>query len=69
MKSKRAAWSDDDQLMQAIASAVWELCRNDEHTNVYDDPRNIAAVAATVARQHLCAPTAMGSSTTMSEAP
>ncbi|WP_327333690.1 hypothetical protein [Streptomyces anulatus] len=47
-----AVWSDGDPLMEAVASAVWEQCRT-ENSIVVDDPRNIAAVAATVARQLL----------------
>ncbi|MEE1735944.1 hypothetical protein PUR49_05370 [Streptomyces sp. BE147] len=47
-----AVWSDDDPLMHATAAAVWEQCHT-ENTIVVDDPRTIAAVAATVARQLL----------------
>lgn len=47
-----AVWVDGDPLMEAVASAVWEQCRT-ENSIVVDDPRNIAAVAATVARQLL----------------
>ncbi|MFC8704138.1 hypothetical protein ACFUIV_18380 [Streptomyces anulatus] len=47
-----AVWSDGDPLMEATACAVWEQCRT-ENSIVVDDPRNIAAVAATVARQLL----------------
>ncbi|WP_097866545.1 hypothetical protein [Streptomyces sp. rh34] len=47
-----AVWSDGDPLMEAVAAAVWEQCRT-ENSIVVDDPRNIAAVAATVARQLL----------------
>lgn len=52
MTAKPAVWSDTDPLMYAIADAVWERC-NTEGSSVGDDPRNIAAVAATVARQVL----------------
>ncbi|MFC9891515.1 hypothetical protein [Streptomyces pilosus] len=47
----RAVWVDGDPLMEAIAAAVWEHCdTSGGHSIVTDDPRNIAAVAATVAR-------------------
>ncbi|MFF9287565.1 hypothetical protein [Streptomyces griseosporeus] len=46
----RPAWVDGDPLMEAIASAVWEQCAQHDSGLVVDDPRNIAAVAATVAR-------------------
>lgn len=52
-------WSDGDLLMVATASAVWEQCRT-ENSLVVDDPRNIAAVAATVARQLLGTTTSEG---------
>ncbi|MFG6296954.1 hypothetical protein, partial [Streptomyces rochei] len=46
-----AVWVDGDPLMEAIAAAVWEHCdTSGGHSIVTDDPRNIAAVAATVAR-------------------
>jgi hypothetical protein len=46
-----AVWSDTDPLMQAIAAAVWEQCATDLAASITcDDPRTIAAVAATVAR-------------------
>ncbi|WP_399553856.1 hypothetical protein OG473_39335 (plasmid) [Streptomyces anulatus] len=54
-----AVWSDGDPLMEAVASAVWEQCRT-ENSIVVDDPRNIAAVAATVARQLLGTTTGAG---------
>ncbi|WP_327335090.1 hypothetical protein [Streptomyces anulatus] len=54
-----AVWSDGDPLMEAVASAVWEQCRT-ENSIVVDDPRNIAAVAATVARQLLGTTTSEG---------
>ncbi|WP_399554114.1 hypothetical protein OG582_40665 (plasmid) [Streptomyces anulatus] len=54
-----AVWSDGDPLMEAVASAVWEQCRT-ENSIVVDDPRNIAAVAATVARQLLGTTTTEG---------
>ncbi|MFF6904547.1 hypothetical protein ACFY9Q_01225 [Streptomyces sp. NPDC012389] len=47
-----AVWVDGDPLMEAMAAAVYEQCRT-EPSVVVDDPRNIAAVAATVARQLL----------------
>ena len=48
---ERAAWVDGDPLMEAIAAAVWEHCQTDGTMSlVVDDPRNIAAVAAAVAR-------------------
>ncbi|MCX4606802.1 hypothetical protein OG402_40975 [Streptomyces anulatus] len=50
--SPTPAWSDGDPLMEAVASEVWEQCRT-ENSIVVDDPRNIAAVAVTVARQLL----------------
>ncbi|MFI7329305.1 hypothetical protein ACIBQ3_32300 [Streptomyces rubiginosohelvolus] len=49
-----AVWVDGDSLMEAMAAAVYEQC--DKHPEIsvtIDDPRNIAAVAATVARQLL----------------
>ncbi|MGW3298444.1 hypothetical protein [Streptomyces rubiginosohelvolus] len=49
-----AVWVDGDPLMEAMAAAVYEQC--DKHPEVsvtIDDPRTIAAVAATVARQLL----------------
>lgn len=46
-----AVWVDGDPLMEAIAAAVWEHCdTSGGYSIVTDDPRNIAAVAATVAR-------------------
>lgn len=49
-----AVWSDGDPLMEALAAAVYEQCGTDPVSSiVVDDPRNIAAVAATVARQVL----------------
>ncbi|MEE1774478.1 hypothetical protein PUR34_41485 [Streptomyces sp. JV185] len=48
-----AVWIDGDPLMEAIAAAVWERCNTEPTSSVVDDPRNIAAVAATVARQIL----------------
>ncbi|MFF4136214.1 hypothetical protein ACFY1B_32725 [Streptomyces mirabilis] len=50
--TKPAVWTDGDPLMEAIALAVWEHCTRDGYNTVVDDPRNIAAVAASVARQH-----------------
>ncbi|MFD3638255.1 hypothetical protein [Streptomyces griseus] len=49
-----AVWVDGDPLMEAIAAAVYEQCGTDPVSSVVvDDPRNIAAVAAAVARQLL----------------
>ncbi|GGZ51568.1 DUF6011 domain-containing protein [Streptomyces rubiginosohelvolus] len=48
-----AVWTDGDPLVEATASAVWEQCRTEGPSTVVDDPRTIAAVAATVARQVL----------------
>ncbi|MFD3646354.1 DUF6011 domain-containing protein [Streptomyces cyaneofuscatus] len=48
-----AVWTDGDPLMEATASAVWEQCNTEGPSIVVDDPRTIAAVAATVARQVL----------------
>ncbi|MEV5129219.1 hypothetical protein AB0K87_01650 [Streptomyces sp. NPDC053705] len=48
-----AAWSDGDPLMEAIAAAVYEQAETTEGSLVVDDPRNIAAVAATVTRRVL----------------
>ncbi|WP_329273828.1 hypothetical protein [Streptomyces sp. NBC_01451] len=45
-----AAFRDDDPLMEAIALAVWEQCERQDYRTTNDDPRNIAAVAATIAR-------------------
>lgn len=53
-----AVWSDGDPLMTAIAAAVSEQCEtHPEQGLTVDDPRTIAAVAATVARQVLGTPT------------
>lgn len=52
---KPAVWIDGDPLMEAIALAVWEHCTRDGYNTVVDDPRNIAAVAADIARQHIAA--------------
>jgi hypothetical protein len=48
-----ARWDDNDPLMEAIALAIWEQCARQDYRTVMDDPRNIAAVAATVARAAL----------------
>ncbi|WP_329307479.1 hypothetical protein OG322_36015 [Streptomyces sp. NBC_01260] len=54
MTEQPAVWSDTDPLMTAIAAAVYEQCASHpERSLTVDDPRNIAAVAATVARQVL----------------
>ncbi|WWM24849.1 hypothetical protein QBW33_13290 [Streptomyces sp. B21-104] len=51
-------WSDGDPLMEAIAAAVYDQCEtHPEQALTVDDPRNIAAVAATVARRVLGTPT------------
>jgi hypothetical protein len=50
-----AAWADGDPLMEAIAETVWAHCRS-EGTVVADDPRNIAATAAAVARHSAAVP-------------
>jgi hypothetical protein len=51
-----AAWVDGDPLMEAIAAAIWEHCETDGLSLVIDDPRNIAATAAAVARVSSSAP-------------
>jgi hypothetical protein len=51
-----AAWVDGDPLMEAIAAAVWKHCRTEGTSLVVDDPRNIAATAATVARTRSSTP-------------
>ncbi|WP_199888837.1 hypothetical protein, partial [Streptomyces badius] len=52
--SPAPAWVDGDPLMEALAAAVYEQCGTDAVSSiVVDDPRTIAAVAATVARQLL----------------
>jgi hypothetical protein len=51
-----AAWVDGDPLMEAIAAVVWEHCETDGLSLVIDDPRNIAATAAAVARASSSAP-------------
>ncbi|WP_060886219.1 hypothetical protein [Streptomyces caniscabiei] len=46
-------WIEGDPLMEAIAAAVWEHCARDDDDMpqlVLDDPRTIAAAAASVAR-------------------
>lgn len=48
-----AVWIDGDPLMEAIAVAVWERCARDDADMpqlVLDDPRTIAAAAASAAR-------------------
>lgn len=50
------AWVDGDPLMEAIAAAIWEHCETDGPSLVVDDPRNIAATAAAVARASSSAP-------------
>lgn len=45
-----AAWVDGDPLMEVIAHAVHQRCETGDGGIVHDDPRNIAAVAALVAR-------------------
>jgi hypothetical protein len=39
--------------MEAIADAIWQHCRTEATSLIVDDPRNIAAVAAHVARTSL----------------
>ncbi|MFD9721066.1 hypothetical protein [Streptomyces sp. NPDC059076] len=57
--SPAPAWVDGDPLMEAMAAAVYEQCGTDPVSSiVVDDPRTIAAVAATVARELLGATTA-----------
>ncbi|CAM5620373.1 hypothetical protein [Streptomyces aurantiogriseus] len=46
-----AAWVDGDPLMEAIAETVWEHCAGEGTSLIVDDPRNIAATAAAVARR------------------
>ncbi|MFH9824008.1 hypothetical protein [Streptomyces bobili] len=47
-------WTDGEPLMEAIATAVYEQCTTEPTVGlVVDDPRNIAAVAAAVARRLL----------------
>ncbi|USQ89261.1 hypothetical protein NFX46_39330 [Streptomyces phaeoluteigriseus] len=47
-------WTDGEPLMEAIATAVFEQCTIEPTVGlVVDDPRNIAAVAAAVARRLL----------------
>ncbi|MFF3657678.1 hypothetical protein [Streptomyces olivochromogenes] len=54
IRNPSAAWRDGEPLMEAIATAVYEQCTTEPCVGlVVDDPRNIAAVAATVARQML----------------
>ncbi|ELP70925.1 hypothetical protein PV735_30120 [Streptomyces turgidiscabies] len=48
-----AVWDDNDPLMEALALAIWEQCDRQDYRTTNDDPRNIAAVAATVARSFL----------------
>ncbi|MEU9661886.1 hypothetical protein [Streptomyces chartreusis] len=43
-------WVDGDPLMEAIATAAWDGCRTEGTSLVVDDPRNIAAAVASVAR-------------------
>ena len=65
-----AVWSDGDPLMEAIAAAVYEQCEtHPEQSLTVDDPRNIAAVAATVARRVLGTPTTNTETETEAEAP
>jgi hypothetical protein len=55
-------WVDGDELMEAIAAAVWEHCSIEGTASlVVDDPRNIAGTAAAVARRLLAAPVAVPS--------
>ncbi|MFJ3141668.1 hypothetical protein ACIPJM_04355 [Streptomyces halstedii] len=50
---KLLPWVDGDPLHKAIAAAIWERATTTEGSLVVEDPRTIAAVAATVARQLL----------------
>lgn len=50
-----AAWVDNDPLMETIAETVWAHCRTEGTSLVVDDPRNIAATAAAVARHFAAA--------------
>ncbi|MFI1165602.1 hypothetical protein ACH4UM_18800 [Streptomyces sp. NPDC020801] len=45
-----AVWVDGDPLMEAIAAAAYAHCRTGDGGIVHDDPRNIAAAVAGVAR-------------------
>ncbi|MGW2721374.1 hypothetical protein [Streptomyces sp. NPDC001492] len=45
------AWVGNDELMEAIAAAVWEHCGTEGTSLVVDDPRNIAGTATAVARR------------------
>ncbi|MFF1466841.1 hypothetical protein [Streptomyces mirabilis] len=54
IRNPSAGWRDGEPLMEAIATAVYEQCTTEPCVGlVVDDPRNIAAVAVTVARQML----------------
>ncbi|MFI6862623.1 hypothetical protein ACIBKZ_22470 [Streptomyces sp. NPDC050421] len=44
-----AVWIEGDPLHEAIAAAIWDQCLT-QGSILVDDPRNIAAVAATTAR-------------------
>lgn len=52
---KPAEWIDGEPLMEAVASAVHDRCEHHDSGLVIDDPRNIAAVAAPIARAQLAA--------------
>jgi hypothetical protein len=59
-------WVDGDELMEAIAAAVWEHCTTEGTASpVVDDPRNIAGTAAAVARRLLAAPSAPADQTAL----
>ncbi|MFJ7525181.1 hypothetical protein ACIQ1S_09660 [Streptomyces griseus] len=60
-----AVWADGDPLMEAMAAAVYGRCGTDPVSSVVvDDPRTIAAVAASVARQLLGTSAAEGAEET-----
>lgn len=52
---KPVEWIDGEPLMEAVASAVHDRCEHHDSGLVIDDPRNIAAVAASVARAQIAA--------------
>ncbi|MGW8679594.1 hypothetical protein ACWGNN_00745 [Streptomyces sp. NPDC055817] len=53
-------WIDGDQLMEAIAAAVYERCKRIEGGLVTDDPRSIAVAAVTALRTQPLAGRAAG---------
>ncbi|MFD1308992.1 hypothetical protein [Streptomyces kaempferi] len=49
-EERARSWKDGDPLMEAIATAVFELCEHSDSGGlVVDDPRNIAAAASLAA--------------------